>query len=59
MNFQDTCIYVRGFTLIYDDGFRLCGLKEGFVDCEFQGKWNECPEFKPVRQAFREIKEMK
>ena len=25
------------------------------IDCAYTGKWNECPIFKPVRQAMREL----
>jgi hypothetical protein len=58
-NLQDTCIYVQGFTPFYDDGHHLCRLKKEFANCEYEGKWNECPNFKPIRQAWRDIKKMK
>jgi hypothetical protein len=52
---QDTCINSKSSNPFVDDGFVWCRLEEGYIDCTFDGRWNECPHYKPVRQAMREL----
>lgn len=59
VTFQDTCINSKSSNPFIDDGFVWCRLKselnDGYFDCEFDGRWNECPEYKPVRQVMKEL----
>jgi hypothetical protein len=54
MNIRDTCIHETGFNPFIDTGEYRCDLKEGWIECAYADKWNECPDFKPVRALFRE-----
>jgi hypothetical protein len=51
---DDICINTKFSHPIIDDGFRWCRLQEGYVECAYTDRWNECPYFKPVREAKHE-----
>jgi hypothetical protein len=57
VTFQDTCINSKGSNPFVDDGFVWCRLKceaeDGYFECEFDGRWNECPEYMSMRQAMK------
>ncbi len=55
-SFWDLCIHTKSSNPFMDDGFRWCRLKEGYEECDFKGKWNECQHFLPVRLAIKEMK---
>jgi hypothetical protein len=50
------CINTKSSNPFMDDGFRWCRLKDGYVECAYKDKWNECPDFKAVRDFLRELK---
>lgn len=52
--FWDTCVNTKSSNPFIDDGFRWCRLKDDYVECEYNGKWNECPNYLPVRSCLRE-----
>jgi transaldolase len=54
VTFQDTCINSKCSNPFVDDGFVWCRLKDGYFECEFDERWNECPSYKSVRQAMKE-----
>jgi len=55
-SFNDMCINTKSSNPFMDDGFRWCRLKDGYVECAYKDKWNECPDFKAVRDFLRELK---
>lgn len=63
INFKDTCIHTTSTQPFIDDGSRYCMLKETaspafssfYEKCVYTDRWIECPDFKPVRAAFREM----
>lgn len=55
MNFQDTCINSKVSNPFVDDGVVWCRLKEGYFECGFTDKWNECRDYKPLRAAMKEM----
>jgi hypothetical protein len=56
--FRDLCINTKFSNPFEDDGYRWCRLEstDDYVECAYSGKWNECPKYKSVRQAMRELK---
>jgi len=59
VTYMDSCINSKSSNPFVDDGFVWCRLKcdskDGYFDCEFDGRWNECPNYKSVRQELQDI----
>jgi len=53
--FMRSCVNTKFSNPLIDDGIRWCRLKEGYFECAYTDRWNECPDFKTVQQAMREL----